>query len=157
MSLDARLSLLWIRLQNRFKTSQVFGAEPPRILESIQPITNADELLQIPKVSGLSKTFTELTTGMFLVFTVPEKKRWIAHTITAEVISGTMTIDRIVLYDLGLLGVTIWNVAAGTYINGYLREKLVLEAGWKLYVNIVTHTVLAGLESRIVYTEEDAY
>jgi len=159
MSLDARLSLLWIRLQNRFNASQPLNKEVPRIAESIQPITNADDLLRKPRIMAISATFAAATTGHveFPIVWLPKKKYWLLG-VEYKVVSGASTIQAIILQDIvSTTKIPLATAAPTTYILAVIGTPQPMDLGWKLYGDIATNAIGASHTMTAYVIEEDAY
>lgn len=79
MGLRIELERLWKRLQTRFKARRKTDTDPedpdhPVLLETVQPITDFDELAKEGKV--INSTADLSGGGNVTVFTVPDGKRW---------------------------------------------------------------------------------
>lgn len=161
MSLDARLSLLWIRLQGRFKAPHVIVKEIPRILESIQPITNVDVLLQQPRIK--TKTLTITATGSkdfgkiedMLPVVTGKRHILLGYQITTTAVA---TFSQIYLYD-PITGnvITLDTFTAGVGRNAIFPQKLPVDANWTVLVNVNAYTSTGDLVLMLYVLEEDAY
>jgi len=159
MSLDARLSTLWIRLQKRFAASQAILKEIPRINESIQPITNADDLLRKPRIMEIGAVFGAATTGHveFLIPWLPNKRYWLLG-VEYKVTGGASTIQAVILQDVASGSkIPLVYAAAGAYIHAMFGQPLPMEYGWKLYGDIATNAIGAAHTMTAYVVEEDAY
>lgn len=105
MGLRIELENLWRRLITRFKArrktdTDLEDPDYPVLLETVQPITNFDELAKDTKayqdatasILAGATTWTEL-------FTVPAGKRWKLLSIAANRSSGDNTIDQFQFWD----------------------------------------------------------
>lgn len=161
MSLDARLSLLWIRLQNRFKASQPFTREYPRIIESIQPITSADDLLQQPRLKG--KTLVIISTGLKdfgkiedMLPAVTNKR----HTLLGyEVYTGAVaTFTEVYLRDSSTnIVMRLDSFTPATIHSAILSQRLPVDPNWTVSVNVDAYTSTGDLVLFLYVIEEDAY
>lgn len=167
MSLDARLSTLWIRLQNRFKASQTAFRELPRIVESIQPITNADELLQsiyIKRVSvvhgaGIVGIQMLCPDGSWLLPSAPSKRyRIVGFELFTS--AGVGTFDLVLLED----NVTTFRhplipviAVPTTYTLEFFANPIPVNPGWSWFLDIVANVAGSTFQLTVHLVEEDAY
>lgn len=161
MSLDARLSLLWIRLQNRFKASQSLTKEHPRINESIQPVTNVDSLLQQPRLK--EKTLAITSTGLKDLGKIEDMLPVVTgkrHTLLGyELLTGAVaTFTQVILFD-SVTGTTLIvdAFAAATLRNAIFPQGLPVDPGWTVFVNVNAYTSTGNLILKLYVIEEDAY
>ncbi len=67
--------IIWKRLITRFKAYTTIEKEVPELLETVQPVTNVDDLLGEPQC--LADAAVDLSGGgTVTLFTVPDGKRW---------------------------------------------------------------------------------
>lgn len=161
MSLDAKLSLIWIRLQNRFKASQYISKEPPRILESIQPITDVDSLLQQPRIKTKVLTITSTGTKDFgkiedmLPVVTGKRHTLLGYQITTTAVA---TFSQIMLYD-PVTGnvITLDTFTAAVGRNAIFTIPLPVDPNWTVSVNVNAYTSTGDLVMFLYVIEEDAY
>lgn len=161
MSLDARKSLLWIRLQNRFKASQPLIKEVPRIAEVIQPITDADALLQQPRLKTKVLTITSSGTKDFgkiedmLPVVTGKRHTLLAYQMTT---SAVATFTQLYLTD-PVTGnvITLDTFAAAVGRNLVFTIPLPIDPNWTVSANVNAYTSTGDLVLFVYVLEEDAY
>lgn len=161
MSLDARKSLLWIRLQNRFKASQTLNKEIPRVIESVQPVTNVDSLLQQPRIK--TKTLIITSTGTKDFGKIEDMLPVVAgkrHTLLGYQITTTAvaTFTQIYLYD-PITGnvITLDTFTAAVGRNAIFPQQLPVDPNWTVSVNVNAYTSTGDLVIMLYVIEEDAF
>jgi len=161
MSLDARQSLLWIRLQSRFKSSQTLNKEIPRVIESVQPITNVDSLLQQPRIKTkllvISSTGTKDFGKIEDMLPVVTGKR---YTLLGYqmVTSAVATLTQLYLSDPitgNVITLDTFTAAAGR--NLIFGQPLPIDPNWTLAANVNAYTSTGDLTLFVYVLEEDAY
>lgn len=163
MSLDARLSLLWIRLQNRFTASHTLSKEIPRVIESIQPVTNVDSLLQQPRI----KTETVSITGAPAYFDfgkledmtpVTKNKRHLLVAYALVLGSGVYTFTQLRVQDkVTGLNLAIDNFTSATARYMVFPTPIPMDKDWLFTVTVDAYTSTGNLSLTALVMEEDAY
>jgi len=161
MSLDARLSMLWIRLQGRFKAPHVIIKEIPRILESIQPVTNVDVLLQQPRIKTKAVTVTGAGYYDFGkiedMVPVATNKRYtlVGYSLTR---TGVYTVTQLHLLDVPTaVELIIDNFTAATSRYLIFPTPIPIDLNWILSATVDAYTSTGALTLNVLVIEEDAY
>jgi len=150
---------VWGRLYTRYTLEPfpVNGGEPPGVLKTITPVTQADELLK--RHRGLFESGSPTATGYVTVMTIPAGIRRQLITLRLTLISGTYTFNAIAVQDASegnLLPIESFN-SATTQIMIPLTAPITLDEGDTIqaFVNAFTDTGPLQLETWCV--DEDAY
>jgi len=95
----SRIFELWQRLYTRFLIEPLPAqeTESPGVLTSIQPITDADQLLRIPGIKAV--TLTAPAVGLRTLFTVPAGERWHLFSVHAQRTSEDRDVSQLRLVD----------------------------------------------------------
>jgi len=148
----SRIFALWQRLYTRFLIEPFpAGREPPTVSTVIQPITNADELLQVPTVGNdTDADLTGSAENFVSIATVPDGKRWRLRTVNKD---ATVAASRVAIIVGGNTTYLTINVATEDMFVG----EIIMDEGDELGR---TATGDAGDDNSITlwyYTEEDAF
>lgn len=127
------------RLEEKFKLQEVpmemGGKLPWFLIETIQPITDIDKLISIPRVSGTSFTVAS-PSAWYEMFAVPMGQEWNLHAIEFELNSGTWTASKIGIQILRAGSTTqvmpILIFASATYYTAIFPKDLTLRESDRL-------------------------
>lgn len=91
---------VWRRLAERFLLDEEdpSSADRPRLLRSIQPITDADALLRTP--TGINTTAAVTGTGVVTAQIIPDGERWTIYSYVVTLDSGTWTHGSMLFTDV---------------------------------------------------------
>lgn len=145
------------RLIKRFQLSEI-RREPDSflLLKTIQPVTQADQLLRSQKCGTLG-TFSRLGAtgvGLEVAYTVPATKRLSLRAVTANRNSGDGTLNGI--YVNGVVKV-FSQTAAASLETEILTQDILLDETMTLQVYVAAITTNSAWTIRAVYQEEDAF
>lgn len=163
MGLRIELEEIWRRLQTRFKARTKTDTDPedpdhPILIETLQPITNIDELLmehKVAVVSGVAGT----ASGWVTFFTVPDGKRWHVKAVHAQRTTGDRTILIFGVDDKDGNSINIESFTAGSvYESGMLPSPLTLDEKAVIKYNFTAAGSSNGTwTGRALIAEEDAF
>lgn len=156
MTLRIELERLWKRLQTRFKArrktdTDIDDPEHPILLETVQPITNFDELAKIPVASRVARDISAGAGATVAYFTVPQGERWTLKFFYKEgTTANTQTRVNIDGQDanISVLGTT--NAAQALY-------DLVLEEGDFIGLRTTGDVGDNARTCDLIYVKEDAF
>jgi len=148
--------LAFSKLAQRFKVSPGGSREDLRLLTTIQPITNMDEVQGVPRVVQLTSAQTSGTGGIE-VGAVPDGKRWKHIRGTMTVASGTLVLDAVVFKDVSEgKQITIANTAD---VSGELAldygSPFWCDSGDVFKINVKTHTSAGTVRYTVLCEEYD--
>ena len=156
-TIPSRQLSVWRRLYTRYSLEPEPASVSPDVSKTIQPITNADELLQRPR--GLVESVTVTGTGGFGIALVPAGVRWHLVSIHIRQSTGTFTFDRVILRDTSVnLDIIIDQFASATFrtVPGQSAPP-VLDEGDRVSSNVDTHSVNGLLLAHLWLIEEDLF
>lgn len=129
------------RLVKRFDLRQAQQTpEDYRVTTTIQPVTQADDLLKELKIVELAIGAFPAVSGWQTLFTVPAGKRWILRALEVNSASGAFTIEQPSISD-GTARVEIEKLTAGTvFVTTAQGQHIELKEGWiiECYANVTT-------------------
>ena len=152
-------TLLWNRLFTRFKTEDLED-DIATLLETVQPITNFDELTKEIKTDAVDLFVTPTTTPNmnYNIHTVPKGKRYKIYAIDIIRQYGDGTIDSVSVNDPdGDPIVIFWAAAAAGISTKLLNLAIPLDEGQMLMIHVDTITVISSWELRLYREEEDTW
>lgn len=162
MGLRIELEQIWKRLQTRFKARRKTDTDPedpahPILIETVQPITDADELLKEYDVEEFAIARLAATgAGLQLVAEVPEGKRWHVFGITILRLTGDGTMTTLWIRGTGDHQIVTQGAAQGVATN-MMPQVAVMDEGMNVsfYCDAITgDSTWAG---RVYRAEEDAF
>jgi len=153
-TIPSRALTVWRRLYTRYSLEPFPASVSPDVSKTIQPITDADELLRVPAVD--ITTTGSLTTGEQVARTVPEPQRWKLYSWDVNRASGDRLVEGISLGD-GSQSVRIDSqTAAGTFITR-LATPLLMDPGWQFILHIAGGTTDGTWLVELLLQIEDAF
>lgn len=151
--------LITERLIDRFSLRD-FVPQKFMLIEQIQPVTNIDELLKIPKIYSFPEVAIT-STGPKTLLTVPNDKRYHIKAIRVDNTSGTFTFNQLLLRSAleDTDTVNIKDFGTPTINPRYypIDGPFTLEAGMRLVANCDSKTTNGAVIARVLFEEEDAY
>jgi len=163
-NLRIELENLWRRLATRFKARTRVPPEErgeyPELLQTLQPITNFDEVARQPKVKVVS-AYDPGSTGNKTLFIVPAGKRWHIRSCFAERETGaTLTISRVVVLDFSegnAESILEYFTAATEHSTLFDGQSIILDEYDTLQVFLAAYTAGDTLSGNCLIEEEDAF
>jgi len=153
-TIPSRALTVWRRLYTRYALEPFPATVSPDVSKTIQPITDADELLRIPAVD--ITTTPSLTLGEQVGRTVPTPQRWKLYAWDVNRASGDRLVEGISLGD-GTVSMRIASqTAAGTFIDR-LGTPLLMDPGWQFILHIAGGTTDGTWLVELLLQIEDAF
>jgi len=114
---------VWTRLYRRYRLepNPAVNGGGPDVLKTIQPFTDADQLLRAEGARTGNVTITGATA--FYALTVPADRRWLVYSARAILISGTWSFQAIIARDASRV------IGTALTANPLATEDVVLIAG----------------------------
>ena len=164
MVLRIELENLWRRLAVRFKAHAKSDTDPndpayPILLETLQPVTNFDDLLKTATISRITVERTAVAGAGYATGNtpIPAGKRWQILAISVLRASGDGTLSQFRVLD-GTRSCVIYAVTATATPNTeMLSQPVPMEEGWDIqaYVAAITGDTVWTFD--FLHYEEDAY
>jgi hypothetical protein len=156
----ATVQTILSRLVTRFGLADIPDQVNPSALmafvKSIQPVTNVDQLLLVPKVV-VPAAFNVTAVGTIIIDTVPTNKRRHYHTLRAQLTTGTFTMQAFQIGDGANVALLKFLTSAADIQYGNLDKDFIAEAGWQVSVYVDAKTLNGTMTVTLVYDEEDAF
>jgi len=145
--------LAWLRLFARYRVTVGFKPEPAFLLDGIQPTTDMDALLRIPKIQGSSASLTG-TLGVFVpIFTVPQGKRWFVTGIWREAATGVTQVAVTQVNGGNTFLPTVLQAAEDVVASC----RYCLDQGGEVGLLATGNGADTAISLKIIYEEEDAW
>ena len=157
MTQPARRFELWRRLYRRFLIEPLpaQSTDQPSVLTSIQPVTDADELLVTRRV--IRTVVVTSAAQQEIIYTVPVAKRAVVISAWFALSTGTYTLDAWLLHD----GTNSLPLAVLASVTEDARQfggaRLKMETGWTFRVSLDAHSSEGNLTTGLLVEEEDAF
>lgn len=155
--LPAKRYAVWSRLYQRFllEPAPAVGSNA-FVAPVIQPITDADKLLQRSVVETITTVINNQAT--FVIVTVPKGERWTLSIWNTRKSTGTWTHNFFSTQgpEGSAMTVHTYTPTTGTEL-WEPRLPLVLDEGWQLKVNADSHSVDGNMISGLLVLKEDAF
>jgi len=128
-------------LQSRFNLRSVGAVEEIGLMDSVQPITNVDELLVERSIANISSSIT--ATGNILIYRVPASTRLTLRGYQFTAITGTWTIDYLLIVNPATTEEQRIEQFTGVAERSSNLDGrvLILEPGWDIYLHCDTKAV----------------
>lgn len=162
--LRIELENLWRRLTVRFKARTKSDEDPddpqyPLLLETVQPITDFDELAKQWDINEFTAARTHVSgSGYEQVCMVPQGKKWHVRTVQIVRTAGDMTLSQLLLVKGGTREVSIVDqAAASAIVTNLLPQDIVMNEGSELRMFCVAVAADTTWNIDVYRAEEDAF
>lgn len=145
----ANIPALLRRLTDRYRVEPGQTAGSMKLLDTIQPVSDTDELRRRPRI--LKSNF-DISVNPATLFTVPEGKRWRVHRLYKEITIGSTMIR---LYDRA--GGFMRILPNGTGEREDALFGIIMEAGWYFYASTTTNGADTSITFAFLVEEEDSF
>lgn len=156
-AIPSRQLEVWRRLYTRYSLEPWPASVSPDVSKTVQPITNADDLLAKPRAElGIG---TAAGTGDLQVAVVPADKRWELEALLVRLSSGDSTMNRIEIRDESE-GTNIIIKAFSSSTSEVLPAglgRIILDPGDSVRVNIDAFTGGGDWHANMWVTESDIF
>ena len=130
LTIPSRSIGVWRRLYTRYSLEPYPASVAPDVAKTIQPVTNADDLLWRPEI----KTDTvEVSVSTIVVATVPTGERWTWYAFAGNVVGGDRDIDRVIVGD-GSNSMVLSEFTAVADRQELWPEPFTMLEGWTIQV-----------------------
>lgn len=155
----SQLNTVWHRMFDRLAlkyTGDPFVAE---VMPVIVPVHEIEPLLQTYH-QEITSTVDPGATGIYTLKTIPSDERWKLYSIHIKKVAGTsLTTSILKVKDTGSgvsTAISTYTATADTTIS-YDTRDVIIEAGWKIEVNVAAYTAGDTLQSELWYRKEKAF
>jgi len=158
-TIPSRQLAVWRRLYTRYTLEPAPASVSPDVSKTIQPVTQADDLLREPRGFEGTETAPAGDNTNFVVATVPDGKRWTLQSIDIRRTTGDNTMSRFLLGDTSRgLAILILLFTAGTSQQLRLEQPYRLDQGDTIRVLTDGAGVSASdFRAQLWIEEEDAF
>ena len=130
VTIPSRAIGVWRRLYSRYSLEPYPASVAPDVSKTIQPVTQADELLRESQVRSETSL---IIVDTVLVVTVPTGERWKLYHLRADRTGGDRNIDRILIGSTEASLIVDDFTAAGSR-NFEPQTPYPMQEGWRILV-----------------------
>lgn len=157
MPLRIELEDLWRRLATRYKARRS-GEEDegyPVLLETLQPVTDFDELAKETKIE--IETVSIDSQAAFTFFTVPLGKRWRLKVMRAARVAGDYQFSQFLAFD-GSTSIPLYNCAnSNDETTLFEGQEIIIPEGWTIQIYFPAGSSTGNYTARLLIEESDAF
>lgn len=145
------------KIQDRFSLTMSPQVPNPFLLnQTVQPITDFDELLRTPEVVVLANAVDPGATGWYNCDPIPEGKRYRIRQVTVDGSAATITSSNFGISD-GSATITLITWAASQYGAGAPTHIIIMDEGFVPRVYVSAYNAGDTMTVKAYCTIEDAF